>query len=45
VRIGTEDWIRTLALWWLGRRRFLHLQVERKRIREELLGLAQELGV
>jgi 1-acyl-sn-glycerol-3-phosphate acyltransferase len=37
--------VRALALWWLGRRRFLHLQVERKRIREELLGLAQELGV
>ena len=36
---------RALALWLLGRRRFLHLQVERRRIREELLALAEELGV
>jgi 1-acyl-sn-glycerol-3-phosphate acyltransferase len=36
---------RALALWWLGRRRFLHLQLERRGIREELLRLAEELGV
>lgn len=36
---------RALALWLLGRRRFLHLQVERRIIRQELLALAEELGV
>jgi glycerol-3-phosphate O-acyltransferase / dihydroxyacetone phosphate acyltransferase len=37
--------LRALALWLLGRRRFLHLQVERRVLREEILGLAAELGV
>ncbi len=37
--------VRALTLWLLGRRRFLHLQIERRRIREELLALAEELGV
>lgn len=37
--------VRALGLWLLGRRRFLHLQVERRVLREEILGIAAELGV
>ena len=37
--------LRALALWLLGRRQFLHLQVERRVIREEVLRIAAELGV
>jgi glycerol-3-phosphate O-acyltransferase/dihydroxyacetone phosphate acyltransferase len=37
--------LRALGLWLLGRRQFLHLQVERRVIREEVLKLAAELGV
>jgi 1-acyl-sn-glycerol-3-phosphate acyltransferase len=37
--------LRSLGLWLLGRRQFLHLQVERRVIREEVLQLAAELGV
>ena len=37
--------LRALGLWLLGRRRFLHLQVERRVIREEVLQVAAELGV
>jgi glycerol-3-phosphate O-acyltransferase/dihydroxyacetone phosphate acyltransferase len=37
--------VRALGLWLLGRRQFLHLQVERRVIREEILGIAAELGV
>lgn len=37
--------LRALGLWLGGRRRFLHLQVERRVIREEILGIAAELGV
>jgi glycerol-3-phosphate O-acyltransferase/dihydroxyacetone phosphate acyltransferase len=36
---------RALLLWLLGRRQFLHLQVERRVLREEILGIATELGV
>jgi len=37
--------LRALGLWLLGRRQFLHLQVERRVIREEVLRIAAELGV
>jgi len=37
--------LRALGLWLLGRRQFLHLQVERRVIREEILEIAAELGV
>jgi hypothetical protein len=37
--------LRALGLWLLGRRQFLHLQIERRMIREEILGIAAELGV
>jgi hypothetical protein len=37
--------LRALGLWLLGRRRFLHLQLERKALRQEILQLAAELGV
>jgi 1-acyl-sn-glycerol-3-phosphate acyltransferase len=37
--------LRALGLWLLGRRQFLHLQVERRVLREEILGIAAELGV
>lgn len=36
---------RALALWLLGRERFLRLQVERRRLRAEVLALARETGV
>ncbi len=37
--------LRALGLWVLGRRRFLHLQVERRLLREDILAIAAELGV
>ncbi len=37
--------LRALGLWTLGRRSFLHLQVERRILREDILALAEELGV
>jgi hypothetical protein len=37
--------LRALGLWLLGRRQFLHLQVERRVLREEVLRIAAELGV
>jgi hypothetical protein len=37
--------IRTLGLWLLGRRRLLLLQVERRRLRDDVLRIAGELGV
>ena len=37
--------LRALGLWLLGRRQFLHLQIERRVIREEILKIAAELGV
>ncbi|HLB53638.1 MAG TPA: lysophospholipid acyltransferase family protein [Gemmatimonadales bacterium] len=37
--------LRALALWLGGRRRFMHLQVERRVLREDVLKLAAELGV
>jgi 1-acyl-sn-glycerol-3-phosphate acyltransferase len=37
--------IRALGLWVLGRRSFLHLQVERRILREDILAIAAELGV
>ncbi len=37
--------LRSLTLWVLGRRRFLHLQVERRVLREEVLKIAADLGV
>ena len=36
--------VRALGLWLLGRRRFVHLQLERRRLREDILELAAELG-
>lgn len=37
--------LRALGLWLLGRRQFLHLQLERRVLREAILKLAAELGV
>ena len=37
--------LRALGLWLLGRRQFLHLQLERKALRQEILQIAAELGV
>jgi glycerol-3-phosphate O-acyltransferase / dihydroxyacetone phosphate acyltransferase len=37
--------LRALGLWLLGRRQFLHLQLERRALREEILQIAAELGV
>ena len=37
--------LRALGLWMLGRRSFLHLQVERRILREDILVIAEELGV
>ena len=37
--------LRALGLWMLGRRSFLHLQVERRVLREDILEIAAELGV
>ena len=37
--------LRALTLWLLGRRRFVQLQLERKRLRDDVLKLAAELGV
>lgn len=37
--------LRALGLWLLGRRHFLHLQVERRVLREAILEIAAELGV
>ena len=37
--------LRALALWLLGRRQFLHLQLERRLLRDDILKLAAELGV
>jgi len=37
--------LRALGLWLLGRRSFLHLQVERRILREDILVIAEELGV
>ncbi len=37
--------LRALGLWVMGRRRFLHLQVERRVLREDILAIAAELGV
>ena len=37
--------LRALSLWMLGRRSFLHLQVERRILREDILVIAEELGV
>lgn len=36
---------RALGLWFAGRRRLLQLQVERRRLREDIVRLAGELGV
>jgi len=36
---------RAVGLWLLGRRRFLHLQIERRVLREDILVIAAELGV
>jgi glycerol-3-phosphate O-acyltransferase/dihydroxyacetone phosphate acyltransferase len=37
--------LRAVGLWMLGRRSFLHLQVERRVLREDILVIAAELGV
>ena len=37
--------LRSLGLWLLGRRRLMHLQMERRRLREDIVKLAGELGV
>jgi len=37
--------LRALGLWLLGRRQFLHLQLERRVLRDDILKLAAELGV
>lgn len=37
--------LRALGLWLLGRRSFLHLQVERRILREDIVAIAEELGV
>ena len=37
--------LRALGLWMLGRRRFLHLQIERRVLRDDILAIAAELGV
>lgn len=37
--------LRAIGLWVLGRRSFLHLQVERRVLREDILAIAAELGV
>jgi hypothetical protein len=37
--------LRALTLWLLGRRQFLHLQLERRVLREDILKIAAELGV
>lgn len=37
--------LRALGLWILGRRSFLHLQAERRILREDILVIAEELGV
>jgi glycerol-3-phosphate O-acyltransferase/dihydroxyacetone phosphate acyltransferase len=36
---------RAVGLWLLGRRSFLHLQIERRVLREDILAIAAELGV
>jgi hypothetical protein len=36
---------RAVGLWLLGRRSFLHLQIERRVLREDILVIAAELGV
>jgi glycerol-3-phosphate O-acyltransferase/dihydroxyacetone phosphate acyltransferase len=37
--------VRALGLWLVGRRQFLHLQLERRVLREDILAIAAELGV
>ncbi len=37
--------VRAVGLWILGRRSFLHLQIERRVLREDILVIAAELGV
>jgi hypothetical protein len=37
--------LRAVGLWLLGRRSFLHLQIERRVLREDILVIAEELGV
>ena len=37
--------VRAVGLWLLGRRSFLHLQIERRVLREDILVIAAELGV
>jgi 1-acyl-sn-glycerol-3-phosphate acyltransferase len=37
--------LRAVGLWLLGRRSFLHLQIERRVLREDILVIAAELGV
>lgn len=37
--------LRAVGLWVLGRRSFLHLQIERRVLREDILVIAEELGV
>jgi 1-acyl-sn-glycerol-3-phosphate acyltransferase len=37
--------VRSLGLWLLGRRRMFHLQMERRRLRDDIVRLAGELGV
>jgi glycerol-3-phosphate O-acyltransferase/dihydroxyacetone phosphate acyltransferase len=37
--------LRALGLWLVGRRRFFQLQMERRRLREDIVRLAGELGV
>ena len=37
--------LRALGLWLLGRRQFLHLQLERRVLRDDILKIAAELGV
>lgn len=37
--------VRALGLYTLGRRSFLHLQIERRVLREDILAIAKELGV
>jgi len=37
--------LRAVGLWILGRRSFLHLQIERRVLREDILVIAAELGV
>jgi hypothetical protein len=37
--------LRALTLALLGRKRFVHLQLERRVLREDILKIAEELGV